>query len=105
MHQIEHYELTEPRAVGLTLRTGCMVRVSHGRLWLTRPGDALDVWLHAGESWTQPSTGTVWLSAEPNAQFQLAHVLQPWPRLVQLHQMLPAWVRGVVSQRQVVQAS
>ena len=94
MHQIEHYELTEPRAVGLTLRAGCTVRVSHGRLWLTRPSHTLDLWMHAGESWTQPSTGLVWLSAEPTAQFQLAHLVQPWPSLRQLRQLIPARLRG-----------
>jgi len=94
MHQIQHYELTEPRAVGLTLRAGCTVRVSHGRLWLTQPGQALDVWLQAGESWTQAATGTVWLSAEPSAQFQLALVVQPWPGLSQLRQLFAARLRG-----------
>jgi len=94
MHQIEHYELTEPRTVGMSLRAGCVVRVGHGRLWLTRPGHALDLWLHAGESWTLPTTGTVWLSAETTAQFQLAQVVLPWPGLSQLRQLLPAWLRG-----------
>ena len=92
MHQIEHYELTEPRAVGMTLRAGCVVRVSHGRLWLTQPGQMQDVWLQAGESWTQAATGTVWLGAEPSAQFQLAQVVQPWPGLSQLRQLFPAWL-------------
>ena len=105
MHQIEHYELADQHAVGLTLRAGCMIRVSHGRLWLTRPGQALDVWLQTGESWTQPSTGTVWLSAEPCAQFQLAHVLQPWPALAQLRHVLPTWVRCAALPLRTIHAS
>jgi len=105
MHQIEHYELADQHAVGLTLRAGCMIRVSHGRLWLTRSGQALDVWLQTGESWTQPSTGTVWLSAEPSAQFQLAHVLQPWPALAQLRHLLPTRVRCAALPLRTIHAS
>lgn len=105
MHQIEHYELTEPRAVSLTLRAGCMVHVSHGRLWLTQPGQHHDVWLQAGESWTQATAGLVWLSAEPSAQFQLTHVPQPWHGLPPLRRILPAWARCAALREQTVQAS
>jgi len=94
MYQIEHYELGTQHAVGLTLHAGSMVRVGHGRLWLTQPGQMQDVWLRAGESWTQPATGLVWLSAEPSAQFQLAHVVRPWPGLRYLRQLFPARLRG-----------
>jgi len=94
MHQIEHFELATNDVVCLRLHAGCLVRVCHGRLWLTRAGHAQDVWLHPGESWMLPATGTIWLSAEPSAQFQLAHVVQPWPGLSQLRQLFSARRRG-----------
>jgi hypothetical protein len=105
MHQIEHYELASACAVGVRLRAGCVVRVSHGWLWLTRAGDAQDVWLQAGDSWTQPATGRVWLSAEPSAQFQLANPLRPWPALAPLRRLLPTWRHSSIWPRQPVQAS
>ncbi|WP_180132625.1 DUF2917 domain-containing protein [Rhodoferax sp. BLA1] len=103
MHQIEHYELAQQRVVGLTLRAGCTLRVDHGRLWLTQPGQHQDIWLQAGESWTQATTGLVWLSAEPSAQFQLVHLLQPWPALAHLRAWLPSWVRRRAWPRQTIQ--
>ena len=78
MHQIEHFELASPHPVSLKLGAGCMIRVTHGRLWLTRPGHGDDVWLQAGESWTLPASGMVWIGAEPAAQFQLARAFKPW---------------------------
>ena len=78
MHQIEHFELATPQPVSLKLGAGCMIRVTHGRLWLTRPGHLDDVWLQAGDCWTLPANGTLWLGAEPAAQFQLARALKPW---------------------------
>ncbi|MDR3367828.1 DUF2917 domain-containing protein [Rhodoferax sp.] len=78
MRQIEHFELATPQPVSLKLGAGCMIRVTHGRLWLTRPDHRDDVWLHAGESWTLPASGKVWISAEPAAQFQLAQAFEPW---------------------------
>ena len=91
MHQIEHFELATPHPVPLKLGAGCAIRVTHGRLWLTRPDHLEDVWLHSGESWTLPAAGSVWLSAEPAAQFQLAHKLTGWrwPTLANLRQRLP----------------
>ncbi|MBB1076753.1 DUF2917 domain-containing protein [Rhodoferax sp. 4810] len=92
MHQIEHFELATPHPVSLKLGAGCAIRVTHGRLWVTRPNHFEDVWLHAGESWTLPDSGTVWLSAEPVAQFQLAHSLTGWrwPGLVTMRWHLGA---------------
>ncbi len=92
MHQIEHFELATPHPVSLTLSAGCVIRVTHGRLWLTRPGHLEDVWLQAGEAWALPASGTVWLSAEPVAQFQLAHKLTGWrwPRLANLRLLINA---------------
>lgn len=91
MYQIEHYELLDQHVVGLTLRAGCTVRVDHGRLWLTQPGQHHDIWLQAGQSWTPTSTGRVWISAEPSAQFQLAQLLRPWSALGHLRPWLPSW--------------
>lgn len=71
MHQIESYELHSPSATALSLKAGGMVRVVTGRVWLTLQGQSLDVWLQAGEAWQMPLTGTLWLSAEPAAAFQL----------------------------------
>jgi hypothetical protein len=83
MHQIEHFEFATPQPASLKLGAGCVIRVTHGRLWLTRPDHLEDVWLQSGECWTLPATGTVWLSAEPAVQFQLAHPLTGlrWSRL------------------------
>jgi hypothetical protein len=97
MHQIEHFELTTPQPVSLKLGAGCMIRVTHGRLWLTRPGHPDDVWLQAGESWTLPASDTVWIGAEPAAQFQLARAFKPWrwSGLALLRQGLSALPRRV----------
>lgn len=91
MHQIEHFELATPQPVSLKLGVGCVVRVTHGRLWLTRPGQLDDVWLQAGESWTLPASGQVWIGAEPAAQFQLALAVRPWrfSWIARLGQRLP----------------
>ena len=78
MHQIEHFELATPQPASLKLGAGCVIRVTHGRLWLTLPCHLEDVWLQSGDCWTLPATGTVWLSAEPAVQFQLAHALSGW---------------------------
>jgi hypothetical protein len=80
MHQIEHFQLATPQPISLKLRAGCVIRVTHGRLWVTRPNHLEDVWLHAGERWMLPDSAAVWLSAEPQAQFQLAHSLTGWRR-------------------------
>ena len=78
--------------MSLKLGAGCVIRVTHGRLWVTLQGDAQDVWLQAGEGWALPDSGTVWLSAEPVAQFQLAHKLTGWrwPRLANLRLLINA---------------
>lgn len=80
MYQIEHFELSATRATTFQLKTGCVIRVTSGRLWLTVQGDHNDVWLQAGEHWIMPANGTLWLSAEPQAVFQIAQpiaVLRP----------------------------
>ena len=91
MHQIEHFELATAHPVTLKLGAGCVIRVTHGRLWVTRPNHFEDVWLHAGESWTLPASGAVWISAESAAKFQLAHSLSGWrwTRMTSLRQYLP----------------
>ena len=75
MYQIEHFELNSARATAFQLKTNCIIRVTTGRLWLTLQGRLTDVWLHAGEDWTMPSNGKLWLSAEPLALFQIARPL------------------------------
>lgn len=81
MHLIEHYELRTPRVVTVQLTAGSDIRVVSGRLWLTLEGDLADVWLQAGDVWTLPVKGRLWLSAEPVADFRIAHfaaVRRPW---------------------------
>jgi len=73
MHSIENFELSTPAAISLTLQTGSVLRATGGRLWLTLAGHPDDIWLKAGERWTMPSRGTVCLSAEPAAAFQILH--------------------------------
>ncbi len=90
MVQIEHFELATPRTVALALSAGCVIRTTSGRLWLTVQGHAEDVWLQAGECWTLPAAGTVWMSAEPLAVFQVALTINRWrwpklPHLLQLN--------------------
>lgn len=73
MHQISHFELNAARVAAFQLKPGTVIRVTKGRLWLTLEGQAADVWLRTGEHWTLLGRrATVWLSAEPTAQFQLA---------------------------------
>jgi Protein of unknown function (DUF2917) len=72
MYQIEHFELNSARAIAFQLKTNCVIRVTTGRLWLTIQGHLNDVWLQAGDGWTMPLNGKLWLSAEPLAMFQVA---------------------------------
>lgn len=73
MYQIENFELRTPHVVAFQPKAGCVIRVTTGRLWLTLQGNPNDVWLQAGESWTMPVVNaTLWLSAEPAAEFQIA---------------------------------
>lgn len=74
MHQIENYELRAPRVVAFQLKAGSEIRVISGCLWLTLQGLPEDVWLQPGEAWTLPVNGQVWLSAEPAADFRIAHI-------------------------------
>lgn len=78
MYQIEHFELSAPRVVALALKAGAVIRVSSGRLWLTVQDQPDDIWLHAGAAWTLPAPGTLWLSAEPAATFQVLVQTSPW---------------------------
>ncbi|MEO8118308.1 MAG: DUF2917 domain-containing protein [Rhodoferax sp.] len=73
MYQIENFEFSTPRVVAYRLKAGCVIRITSGRLWLTLQGSPDDLWLQAGESWTMPVVnGTLWLSAEPAAELQMA---------------------------------
>lgn len=72
MVRIEQFELRSPHTVALRLPRAAVIRVGAGRLWLTRPGHADDVWLTTDGSWTAPERATVWVSAEPSADFQIA---------------------------------
>lgn len=78
MVQIEHFELTSSRPAALALGAGTVIRVTRGRVWLTLQGQPEDVWLHACEQFTVPASGTVWVSAEPAAQFQVARAVSAW---------------------------
>jgi Protein of unknown function (DUF2917) len=81
MYQIEHFELNSARAIAFQLKTDCVIRVTTGRLWLTMQGRLNDVWLHAGDDWTMPLNGKLWLSAEPLALFQIARPIAVQRRL------------------------
>jgi hypothetical protein len=97
MHLIEHYELRTPRVVAVQLTAGSDIRVMSGRLWLTLAGQADDIWLQAGEVLTLPVNGRLWLSAEPAADFRIAHftaVKRPWA--VRLPELNSVFQRGVV---------
>jgi uncharacterized protein YaiE (UPF0345 family) len=72
MHQIENHELRTPGVLAFQLQACSEIRVVTGRLWLTLEGFPEDVWLQAGEAWTLPANGRLWLSAEPVADFQIA---------------------------------
>lgn len=88
MYQIETFELNTAHVVAYQLKVGCVIRVTSGRLWLTRQGSPDDIWLQAGESWTMPvANGTLWLSAEPAAEFQIAQAIT-LRRRPSLHQPL-----------------
>jgi Protein of unknown function (DUF2917) len=76
MRQIEHFELTTPVAVALRLAGGCIFRVTYGQVWLTLQGRLEDIWLQAGASWTLPVAGTVWVSADSVARFQLLRAIR-----------------------------
>ena len=104
MHQIEHFELATPHAVALKLGAGCMIRVTSGRLWLTVQDQLADVWLHAGECWTLPVSGIVWISAEGAAQFQLSRAFRQW-QWPGLGRMLPSQAPNVGLLLQVAPAS
>ena len=83
MDRIEHFELGTNRTAALALEAGCVIRVRSGRLWLTMQGQPDDVWLQAADWFTLPASGTVWISAEPVAQFQVARCVKAlgWPTL------------------------
>ena len=75
MYQIETFELSTSRVALFQLKAGCVIRVTGGRLWLTRQGRAEDIWLRTGECWTVPVNNVLYLSAEPTAEFQIAQAL------------------------------
>ena len=77
MYQIKHFELATQRPVALHLRAGSVIRSASGCVWLTMAGQPDDVWLNAGESWTVTRVGTVWISAEAAAAFQVAQLAAP----------------------------
>ena len=88
MHLIERYELRTPRVVAVQLTAGSDIRVMSGRLWLTLAGQTDDVWLQAGEVLTLPVNGRLWLSAEPAADFRIAHFTAvKRPRAVRLPEL------------------
>jgi hypothetical protein len=88
MYKIEHYELSAQHPVACPLKAGCVVRVDTGRLWLTLQGRVNDVWLQTGEAWVLPVDGTLWLSAEPVARFNIAQPLAR--RTLRMPKILPA---------------
>lgn len=75
MKQIENFELTAARVAAFQLKAGCVIRVTTGCLWLTLQGRPDDIWLRAGQAWTVPANGTLWLSAEPAATFQVLQAI------------------------------
>lgn len=71
----------DPAGLELILRaerplrlTGCCdlpVRCRSGRVWITAPGQADDIFLHAGQTWTVPTDGLVLIEAEGSASVAL----------------------------------
>lgn len=89
MYQIEHFELNSACAIAFQLKTNCVIRVTTGRLWLTIQGRLNDVWLQAGDEWSMPVNGRLWLSAEPLAMFQIARPIAE-PRWLSMLKPQPA---------------
>lgn len=88
----------------LRLRAGPGARelhATHGRLWLTREGTALepstDLWLEAGDDATLPQ-GSVWvIEAWADARFQLLVPPQACAQTQGLLSRLGAWMHGASS--------
>lgn len=62
---------TVPLAPGRPLRLrrarGRRVVCERGCVWITAPGVASDIFLHAGQRWTIPANGLVLIEAEGSA--------------------------------------
>jgi hypothetical protein len=78
MVEIKHFEMSTPSIAALALDGGSVIRLISGRLWLTVQGQSDDVWLTASGNFTLSARGTVWISAEPAAQFQVAQRVAHW---------------------------
>lgn len=90
MYQIENFELGTSRVARFRLKAGDVIRLTEGRMWLTLQGSQDDIWLRAGDSWTLPANGTIFLSAEPIAVFQMALPIEATRRSQGMAQPL-AW--------------
>lgn len=76
MYRIEQFELNGPRAGSFRLAAGSSLRVSSGRLWVTVEGGSEDIWLLPGDLWQCPKALRLWISAEPEAEFQVLHLAE-----------------------------
>lgn len=66
------YTLSAGQAHTLSARAGAVLKVIRGQVWLTESGQAEDVFLHAGDSWTVGRGRTVVQALEGlEAQFSL----------------------------------
>ena len=94
MQSMEWFESSSDAPARLQLAAGACIRVRAGRLWLTVEGQANDVWLGAGESWSAAQAANVWLSGEPVAQFAVLR-----PRLRQIASQNHAFAFNAVGQK------
>ena len=96
MRHIEHFELSAGSVVALQIRAGSALRVTRGRLWLTLAGQPNDIWLLPDQCWVMPVHGTLWLSAEPVAEWQLVQAAPV--------RLRPRWHQTLVWQLQALAA-
>jgi hypothetical protein len=59
--------LVSGRPLRLTWSRGRQVACERGCVWITAPGEASDIFLHAGQRWTIPANGLVLVEAEGSA--------------------------------------
>jgi hypothetical protein len=59
--------LAPGRPLRLRRSRGRRVACERGCVWITAPGEASDIFLHAGQHWTIPANGLVLVEAEGSA--------------------------------------
>jgi len=69
--------ITRGGLAGINNGCGVLVRVEHGKVWLTRPGETTDVCLEAGESFRIDRDGLTLISTLGRAPFALVTLDPP----------------------------